>query len=60
MYSPKTVFLCGFVTLGVMSIACGASNNAIMMFAFRGLQGAGAAMTIPSGASVGCRKSFDG
>lgn len=44
----KRWFLLGLVTFGVASLGCGAASTLPVLIAFRGLQGVGAAMLMPT------------
>lgn len=52
IYHPKPVFCFGYLMVGLLSVLCGVSVNAVMLLIFRGLQGIGAALTFPSALSM--------
>ena len=52
IFSPKPVFVLGFLIVGLMAIPIAASTNSIMVLVFRALQGIGAAMNTPTAVSL--------
>src|SRR5215211_2619878 len=48
----KRIFLTGLVIFTAASVACGASNDINVLIGFRGLQGIGAAMVLPTSLAI--------
>ena len=48
----RRVFLAGLLTFGAMSLACGLAPSAAPLVVARGLQGIGAALTVPAAVSI--------
>jgi EmrB/QacA subfamily drug resistance transporter len=48
----RRVFVAGLATFGAMSLACGLAPSATPLVASRGLQGIGAALTVPAAVSI--------
>jgi EmrB/QacA subfamily drug resistance transporter len=48
----RAVFLAGLATFGAMSLACGLAPSSGMLVVARGLQGVGAALTVPAAVSI--------
>ena len=48
----RRVFLAGLLTFGVMSLACGVAPSAGTLVLARGLQGIGAALTVPAAVAI--------
>jgi MFS family permease len=52
LYRRRRVFLGGLVLFGVMSLAAGLAPNVGLLVAARGVQGIGAALTVPAAVSI--------
>jgi EmrB/QacA subfamily drug resistance transporter len=48
----RRVFVAGLATFGAMSLACGLAPSPVMLVVARGLQGIGAALTVPAAVSI--------
>jgi MFS family permease len=48
----RRVFVAGLATFGAMSLACGLAPSSVPLVVARGLQGVGAALTVPAAVSI--------